>query len=232
MNTHLLQKRKLQEGAIPLFLLVLIFLVLVGGGGYALVQLASPECQDLSIDVCLFNPAKKMLRQEKEDIRREEAVKQGLPAKESEVKKAQYSAEQKKWTGEGTLRFNFTKLDSSEQTLALNFDGGGMGGEISLTNQGVSTGIFISGSVNAVSGVINGALEGESTQKVSQGPIQGSVTTSYSGQFTGNINEDGSAAGTMVLVQKVVGVEGKVGLSVGKTDTITLPWTGNVEKDY
>ncbi len=222
----------MQEGVIPLFLVVLIFLVLVGGGGYAFVQLASPECQDISIDVCLFNPAKKKLKQEQEEMRREAAADAGIPGEESPVKKAQYDKEQKKWTGRGVLRFNFTKLDPTEQRLDLDFDSrGSVNGSISLTNQGVSTAIDIKGPVPA-GGAINGTLEGESTQRVSQGPVQGSVTTSYSGEFTGKINEDGSAAGTMVLVQKVVGVEGKVGLSVGKTDTITLPWTGNVEKDY
>lgn len=229
--TDLSQKRKLQQGVIPLFLVVLIFLVLIGGGGYAFTQLASPECQDLSLVTCLFNPSKKLDRQKREVEIRQVAKEQGIPDDQVDVENANYSEENKKWEGDGVLRFNFTKLDPTEQKIDLRFDLESVQGDISLTNQGAIAGITIGGLVDPQTGTINATVSGESTQEVSQGKIQGSITTSFSGQFTGKINKDGSASGTMVLVQKVV-ASNIESLPVGKTDTVTLPWSGNVEKDY
>lgn len=212
-----------QQGAVPLLLLILI-LVLVGGGGFALLQLADPACRD-NLRECLIEGIIRIREDEYNPGKRRDSP-------STDTNSSMTTTEQAKFTGTAIIRIELSQLGyEGGDKLNISFDQKTISGRIYLRNQGVSVALNTNGTVDPDSGAITASVSGQSTQNVSQGKFSGSATVDYSGQLTGTVNEVNRASGNLVLTQKIVSVSGNIpGLSAGKTDTLTISWTGDFTK--
>lgn len=218
------------ESGFSLIFVLLIVLVIIGGILFALDELLNPNCQK-SLKGC-FDFARKADAQLSEKKAEEQDKKnEAKPQSPSTTKTQPVGREEKNVgirNGLANLHFTFGSLLNGNQVLYVDFDKGTIGGPLQLSSDHFNSSAKIRGTVDQETGDIQATLSGTSTTSVSQGTLSGSATTEYSGTFIGTIDGIGIASGTLVLTTKIVSVTGNIpGYTAGKTDTGTIPWSGN-----
>lgn len=150
------------------------------------------------------------------------------PEPQKEIKKAeiQYEQEVKRLrTGNVKLAVTISSFSAGENTLELSYDSETIGGTITLSNNGVTVPLSVSGLINPTTGVIT---RGQAFGNSQISFTKGSVTAQIDGTINGVVDESGKGSGTLILSQEIVDIKGDVPqLSVGQTTSFpTINWQG------
>lgn len=205
-----------ERGVAPILLLLLvIMLVVMGGGAFAVVKLASPECQDKDYASCFLGARRRAAR----EVREREA--QPGPV----VNEVTKSGELKRH-GRVEVHLDIKGTAPGEGTLHVDYDRQTVEGHLDIVGN-ILVEMNVDGTVSTESGAISATVSADHTQTVNTGPLQGSVGQQYTGKLTGTLSDLDTGSGNITLTQRVTSVTGNLGtINVGDTQQLSFSWNG------
>lgn len=205
-----------ERGVAPILLLLLVvMLVVLGGGVFAVVKLASPECQDKDYATCFLGTRRRAAREVRE---RED---QPGPV----VNEVTKSGELKRHGGV-EIHLNIKGTAPGSGTLFVDYDKQTVEGHLGIFGN-IPVEMNVDGTVSAETGAISATVSADHTQTVNTGPLQGSVGQQYTGKLTGTLSDLDTGSGNITLTQRVTSVTGNLGtIKVGDTQQLSFSWNG------
>lgn len=202
-----------------------IMLVILGGGGYAALKLADPECQE-DYASCFFG-AQQRARREGEDraVQREQPSSSAAPLTNPVTEGGELV---RRGAADYDVRLSGNGV-AGAGSFHVDYDTRSVTGSLSVLGN-ASVELTVAGSVDPETGQVRGTVSGNATQDVNTGPLQGSVSTLFTGELTGTLSDLESGSGSIDLTQRVTKVEGNLKqIRVGKTDKILITWKVEAE---